>query len=1149
MWKSHYVLCVWLWALAANHASYGQSRRKGLKPGVPAKQEDAPDAACLLDVIFILDSSESAKNILFEQQKNAIIGFAELIFQMKREMAGRYIPKLAVMQFSSSVKTDHSFRDWTGLENFRQTVKSMSYIGQGTYTFYAISNATQIFKNEGRAKSVRVALLMTDGIDHPKSPDVRSASEAARALGITFFTIGLSKSAQEAANAAKLRSISGDPASEPILILSDPTLMDRVINKLGIIAKEQCAPKTCECEKGSPGIPGSPGRQGAPGDQGEPGPKGEMGDAVNGEPGEKGAEGTPGYRGDKGDRGECGKQGIQGDKGPEGPVGQRGLRGPQGISGPLGDPGPKGIQGDKGDPGPVGPYGPVGAPGIGFQGEKGEKGEEGRVGPMGPTGIGEPGSPGLTGPDGLQGERGPPGEGIQGQKGEKGSEGPSGPVGSPGPSVKGDKGEVGPIGPHGPVGPPGVGIQGEQGIQGPKGLPGLRGFPGVGQPGPKGEEGGAGPPGLPGPAVVGAPGPKGDPGMQGLQGEPGLQGKDGDMGKKGEQGLQGVRGPEGPAATGERGPKGDQGEKGSRGFVGLPGPQGPAGPKGEPGSSGPIGMPGPSIRGLPGPKGNIGPSGPPGANGEPGNSIVGPKGTQGVPGPPGTVGSKGEGFPGLAGPPGLPGPPGQQGLTGTGDPGPKGQSGIRGPPGAPGPRGIGLPGLKGSIGQKGFPGPAGPPGYGTQGNKGDQGHKGLPGPKGSPGHGIPGQKGDHGQKGELGKTGDKGEIGDPGPGGPRGFFGPKGDSGLTKEDVIRLILEICGCGVECKEVPMELVFVIDSSESVGPDNFQIIKNFAKTLIDRASVNHATTRVGIINFSHQVELVSSLQQHSTKEDLKQSVEKMQYLGEGTYTASAIGRANEIFKAARPDVRKVAIVITDGQADSRDEMNLTAVVSNAHANSIEIFVIGVVSKSDPNFDMFRKEMDLIASHPDSEHVYQIDDFLTLPALENKLVKKICEKDFDSYMSLVQRPSGFPGFITNEIENGQAGRTPETNLPLPSIDHAVRAQEESRDSEPFARTNHSPSILPPVPRAHADIDTMTFGPTASALPDLDIEETTVASHKDSRCSEPLKPGPCRNYVVKWYYDEKANSCARFWYGNCNGNNNQFDSEKECVGWCVRH
>ena len=190
-------------------------------------------------------------------------------------------------------------------------------------------------------------------------------------------------------------------------------------------------------------------------------------------------------------------------------------------------------------------------------------------------------------------------------------------------------------------------------------------------------------------------------------------------------------------------------------------------------------------------------------------------------------------------------------------------------------------------------------------------------------------------------------------------------------------VRICasGCGRKCKETPLELLFVIDSSESVGLKNFQIIKNFVKTLTDRVALDLATTRIGIINYSHKVEEVAHLTQFSSKDDLKQAVDDMQYLGEGTYTATALHAANRMFEAAKPGVKKVALVITDGQTDTRDKKNLTEVVKNASDINVEIFVIGVVKRNDPNFHIFHQEMNLIATDPDSEHVYLFDDFITL------------------------------------------------------------------------------------------------------------------------------------------------------------------------------
>lgn len=199
-------------------------------------------------------------------------------------------------------------------------------------------------------------------------------------------------------------------------------------------------------------------------------------------------------------------------------------------------------------------------------------------------------------------------------------------------------------------------------------------------------------------------------------------------------------------------------------------------------------------------------------------------------------------------------------------------------------------------------------------------------------------------------------------------------------------MHLLGCGPKCRETPLELLFVIDSSESVGLENFQIIKNLVKTLSDQVALDLATARIGIINYSHKVEKVAHLTQFSNKDDFKLAVDNMQYLGEGTYTATALHEANHMFEAARPGVKKVALVITDGQTDIRDEKNLTEVVKKASDMNVEIFVIGVVKKNDPNFEMFHKEMNLIATDPDSEHVYQFDDFITLQGKTQYQVKGV-------------------------------------------------------------------------------------------------------------------------------------------------------------------
>lgn len=140
--------------------------------------------------------------------------------------------RMAALQYSSSVSIEHRFLAWKDLDTFHDRLISMNYIGHGTYTTYAISNATQMLVQETTDDSVRVAVLMTDGIDHPRNPDVMAAAAEAKGYGIKFFAVGLSDVAQESQNNAKLRAIASPPAQQFVHSLQDADLEQRLLREI-----------------------------------------------------------------------------------------------------------------------------------------------------------------------------------------------------------------------------------------------------------------------------------------------------------------------------------------------------------------------------------------------------------------------------------------------------------------------------------------------------------------------------------------------------------------------------------------------------------------------------------------------------------------------------------------------------------------------------------------------------------------------------------------------------------------------------------------------------------------------------------------------------------------------------------------------------
>ena len=149
---------------------------------------------------------------------------------------------------------------------------------------------------------------------------------------------------------------------------------------------------------------------------------------------------------------------------------------------------------------------------------------------------------------------------------------------------------------------------------------------------------------------------------------------------------------------------------------------------------------------------------------------------------------------------------------------------------------------------------------------------------------------------------------------------------------------------------------MDSSSSIGADNYNSSLIFVNRVIDSFAVGPSNAQVAVVLFSDTAQVLFNLSAYSDKTSLQAAVRRTPYLNGGTYLTPGLQLLlSTVYTAgngARSDASKMAIIITDGQFP-----NATGPAQQCKTAGIQLAAVGVGSGidvavlqgliSDPNF----------------------------------------------------------------------------------------------------------------------------------------------------------------------------------------------------------
>lgn len=185
---------------------------------------------------------------------------------------------------------------------------------------------------------------------------------------------------------------------------------------------------------------------------------------------------------------------------------------------------------------------------------------------------------------------------------------------------------------------------------------------------------------------------------------------------------------------------------------------------------------------------------------------------------------------------------------------------------------------------------------------------------------------------------------------------------------------------------VDVIFLVDSSSSVGEANFDIVRRFISNIIQEMHVDTGHVRVSLVSFSADVYIHFMLNRYNHKDPMMEAVLNIPYF----YGTSSLRDAlrdvrNTVMKTKngdRPEAPNVLVIITDG-TPSIHVRQTEQEAQRLAEDGVHVIAIGIQLQGDEE-----ERVGQLVTPPISRNLITIKSYDTLSDTRPNVFTNICE-----------------------------------------------------------------------------------------------------------------------------------------------------------------